>query len=144
MSLLALPYYDQNSCIFIFSIMLIMYRLIIPHSMCFAKTKIEDRDIFHALSLCWLSVTNHAIRIILKPTDRRAEIVIPFRSYSHDNSHKAMRDLPQARYLYVGIASPSTRSKYSRSIKLSTHFLIIFTSGLKRWLNCEITSVKSC
>ncbi|KAJ8605787.1 hypothetical protein MRB53_041344 [Persea americana] len=49
-----------------------------------------------------------------------------------------------ARYRYEGIGASSTRSRYSRSIKLSMRFLIMLTSHL----NCDdktvMVSVSSC
>lgn len=44
-----------------------------------------------------------------------------------------MRRQDQARYLYAGGEASSIRSRYSRSIRLSMRFLIMFTSGLN-WL----------
>ena len=46
-----------------------------------------------------------------------------------------------ARYLYVGLSAPSTRSRYSRSIKPSTLVLTMCISGMNRLVSCAMTSV---
>jgi hypothetical protein len=50
---------------------------------------------------------------------------------------------PHAIYPYVG-GSSATRSRYSRSIRLSMRFLTMLTSGTKRDASCDRTSFIKC